>query len=310
MGTRVGVNITLIAIALCLYSCTSPFIPDDDGLDREYVVEGYITAGNDAIPPHVIVTQTLGFAQEVTVDDVAAVFVNDAIVTVEHEGEAYELTAICEVPDVLRPLAESYLGFDPSTIDGEVCIYVDLLQRIPTKELGVYDLSISIPDVEIITATTTIPRAVPVDSLWWIEPPGEPSDTLARLNSLLSDPPGPDFYRYEVNRNGGPFYAPFTSTTNDLLFAGQQFEIPINNVSIPGEDRSPDEFGLFNVGDTIVLRWLTLDEAHFDFWQTRDFNANNVGPFASYTRVSSNVDGALGNWGGYYEYLYELVVEN
>ena len=222
----------------------------------------------------------------------------------------YDLTPICEIPEILRPLAESYLGFDPSALDADICIYVDLLQQIPTIERGTYDLTVSIPDAAPITASTTIPRSVPIDSLWWVEPPGEPSDTLARLNSLLNDPPGPDFYRYEVNRNGGPFYAPFTSTTNDLLFAGQQFEIPINNVSIPGENRSPDQFGLFDVGDTIVLRWLTLDEAHFDFWQTRDFNANNVGPFASYTRVSSNVEGALGNWGGYYEHLYELVVED
>ena len=50
------------------------------------------------------------------------------------------------------------------------------------------------------------------------------------------------------------------------------------------------------------------DEAHFDFWNTRDFSANSAGPFSSYTRIKGNVDGALGIWGGYSVDSYRLFV--
>lgn len=308
MGSRIVAYCLLVAIAAA--SCTTDFVPPDELTDREYVVEGYITNGEQAIPPYVIITQTIGFDQVVTTEELAANFVSDAIVTVEHDDGTYELPPVCTIPDVLVPLVEVYLGFDPTIFEGAVCIYADVLGSIPTVEGGLYELTIDIDGSEDIRASTTIPRAVPLDSLWWVEPPGEPSDTLARLNALLSDPVGIDFYRYEISRNGGPFVAPLASVTNDLLFEGQEFEVPINNVIEPGEQVSADEFGLYKVGDTIVLRWLTLDEAHFDFWQTRDFNANNVGPFANYTRVASNVDGALGVWGGYSELLYESVVQD
>lgn len=51
-----------------------------------------------------------------------------------------------------------------------------------------------------------------------------------------------------------------------------------------------------------------MDETHFDFWNTLEFSRNNSGPFSSFNRVSSNVDGALGVWGGYAVGYYEDVV--
>ena len=168
-----------------------------------------------------------------------------------------------------------------------------------------------IVDVDTIqlTAQTTIPRGVPLTATRWDAPPGEDSDTLARLFITFDEPEGFDFYRYQISTNDGPFIAPPASVTNDRLFENRSFEIPVNDVLRPDEDLDPNSFGLFTVGDTIIFRWMQLDEAHFNFWNTRDFNANNSGPFSSYTRVSGNVDGALGIWGGYRTFDYNLIVE-
>lgn len=301
----------LFAMAsLHLVGCTTAFVPSNNEADRTIVVEGYITAGGDAIPPYVILTETIDFNEEIDLAAVTNLFVNDATVTVNHAGTEYPLTRICEVPDFLIDEAVRVLGFDPTNLGGEACIYVDILQSIPIIEGGSYDLSVDVSTQnEPITATTVIPRSVPIDTIRWDEPPGIETDTLSRLFITITDPPGPDFYRYEISTNGGPFTPQITSVTNDILFDASAFEIPLNNVSEPGSEFDPDAFGLFVIGDSIVLRWLTIDEAHFDFWLSRDFNANSAGPFASYTRVTSNIDGGLGIWGGYYEHQYSLVVE-
>ncbi|MBK7223573.1 MAG: DUF4249 family protein [Saprospiraceae bacterium] len=51
---------------------------------------------------------------------------------------------------------------------------------------------------------------------------------------------------------------------------------------------------------------MCLDKVHFDFWKTRDFAANSGGPFSSYTRIKTNINGGLGIWGGYSVQNYRL----
>ncbi|HMQ06586.1 MAG TPA: hypothetical protein PKC30_04750 [Saprospiraceae bacterium] len=71
---------------------------------------------------------------------------------------------------------------------------------------------------------------------------------------------------------------------------------------------SSDTFGLFTRGDSVVIKRLTLDREHFDFWNTLDFSANSGGHFAFNTRISFKVEGALGIWGGYAVGFYHLEV--
>ena len=64
-----------------------------------------------------------------------------------------------------------------------------------------------------------------------------------------------------------------------------------------------------NVGDSVLIKWTTIDEAHFDFWNTLEFSNANQGPFSSYTRLQSNINGGLGIWGGYSVSYYSRTVE-
>lgn len=296
--------ITLVSV---FAACTEPFVPDTSP-EAKIVVEGFITAGDNALPPYVFITKSIPFFDSIDLNQFSENFVNDAVVQVTFEDQVYELNPICEVPAAFEEAAEELLGFNPNSTEIEVCIYVDLFQQIPIKINMPYYLDIEV-DGEHYTANTTIPRAVELSNFRWDEPPGEANDTLARLFTTIEEPPGPDFYRILISNNDGPFIAPFASVTNDLLFENRAFETPVNNVLEPGEEIDPNTFGLWKVGDSTIIRWMTIDEAHFNFWNTRDFNANSGGPFSSYTRVDGNVDGALGIWGGYHQKDYPLLVE-
>lgn len=298
----------VVSTVLLWSSCTTSFVPDTDDTVSSIVVEGYITAGEEALPPYVLLSRSIGFAQTIDIDDSSDLFISDAVVTVRHRGIDYALTAVCDIPPGLEETVTALLGFSPDSLDTDLCIYVDILATIPIHEGDVYRLDV-VASEETVTAVTTIPRSVPLTGFRWDAPPGDPSDTLSRLFITFEDPAGPDYYRYEIATQGRRFVAPLTSVTNDGFFDGSTFEIQLNNVAEPGRSVEPSAFGLYTIGDTITVRWLTMDESHFNFWNTRDFNANSAGPFATYTRVRGNIVGGLGIWGGYYEHQYTLVVE-
>jgi hypothetical protein len=118
-----------------------------------------------------------------------------------------------------------------------------------------------------------------------------------------------NYYRYLVGINGGNLETGFSSVEEDLFFDGKTFEFQLFNPQTTRGDVDPDVFGLYFVGDSVTVKWTNIDEAHFDFWNTLEFSNANQGPFASYTRLQSNIDGGLGIWGGYSVSYYHVKVE-
>lgn len=54
------------------------------------------------------------------------------------------------------------------------------------------------------------------------------------------------------------------------------------------------------MGDVIVVKFCTIDKAHYEFWRTFETAVAGVSnPFAAPTTVRTNVKGGLGIWGGY-----------
>jgi hypothetical protein len=293
-----------------LVSCEEEFTPDIITAPEEIVVEGYIEASDRPRPTYVILRKNFPFFSELGPAQLAESYIHDAEVVVSNNGQTVELTEVClsELPEELVDLVTSFLDFELDTI--EFCAYVDLSLSLNGEEGQTYDLSIKTADKEL-SATTTIPFHVPIDSLWFVEPPGEPNDTLAQLRGFISDPEEVNFYQYLTQVNQGGYQKPFTSVTDDRLFNGQEFQFPLQKAEplVDAEEIDPATFGLFRVGDDISIRWITLDQAHFDFWNTLEFNLANQGPFSNYTRVQSNVEGGLGIWGGISASHYDLEVQ-
>ena len=71
----------------------------------------------------------------------------------------------------------------------------------------------------------------------------------------------------------------FSSVEEDLFFDGKSFGFQLFNPETESGDVEPEEFGLYFVGDTITLKWCTIDEANFDFWNTLEFSNCQPGSF-------------------------------
>jgi hypothetical protein len=299
-------------MVIALWSCEEPFIPDTVDKPAEIVVEGYIEAGERATPPYVILTKDVPFFSTFSAEDLENTFIHDAIIEVSDGEQTTQLTELClnELTAQQKQLASGLFGFNIDSIGFNFCVYLDLTFTLQGEEGKTYDLSIESEGKELF-ATTTIPEHAPLADVWFREPPGEPSDTLAQMICSSNDPAGiANFYRYQVEINGEGFVSSLASVIDDRIFDGEYFEFPLAKPEPRGtDDFDLTTFGLYRIGDMVTLKWLCLDEAHFNFWNTLEFGAANQGPFSNYTRVESNVEGGLGIWGGLSASYYDLTVE-
>lgn len=300
----------MAALFLQLVACEKPFEPEITFEANKLVVEGYIEASERNLPPLVILTRSQAFFTEIDAEQLESLFVHDAVVQVTHPGGTTVLEEICfsEIPPQFKAQFLELAGIEAEQVTFDFCLYTDLSFSLTGTEGAQYDLFVQV-DEETLTATTTIPPAAPLDSLWFLPPPGVLNDTLAQLRSLIADPADQvNFYRY-FTQTDGPMLPAFPSVSDDRLFNGQTFEFPLPRAQSRTAPFDPETFGLYRVDSTATLRWTTMDQDHFNFWNTLEFNAANQGPFSSYTQIDSNIDGGLGIWGGYAARYYNLVVQ-
>ncbi len=313
-------------LLLCLLlACEKEFIPDTTYDGPQLVVEGYIEAGQNPLPPYVLLTKSTEYSNRLGTNLLNDLFVNDARVRISDGVDTVELQEYCisdlqVLPPALRDAVLQALGlpdFDPDT-SLDICVYTDLLGIIlgglDIREGGRYDLIVEAEGFDLITATTTIPTLVNVDSLGFINPPNYPAnDSLVEVEAYFTDPVGPNFYRSFSKRNREPFYPAGTKATNgsasdDRIFEGRAVTFQI----VRGQDQfAPVEletFGYFWRGDTVTFRGCNIDYEHFRFWQTIEYNSNSQGPFGTYTRVESNIKGGLGIWGGQVCRDYTIII--
>lgn len=299
------------SLALLLISCEEEFTPPIIEAEDQIVVEGYIEAGDRPTPPYVFITKSFPFFSELSQEQLSNAFVRDAEVTVSDGTQTVTLTELCleDIPEEFRLQAADLLGLELDSLGFNFCAYFDLSLSMIGEEGKTYDLTVK-TEGKTLRSSTSIPFAVPLDSLYFTPPPGEPNDTLAQLRVILNDPPNePNFYRYFTQQDDGPFQRPFASVTDDLLFDGQEFELPLAKAEGVDAEFDQETFGLFRLENEVTIKWMTLDEDQFNFWNTLEFSRANQGPFSSYTRVEHNVEGGLGIWAGVAARYYDLVVE-
>ena len=289
-----------------LLACERPFDPPLPDGPLELVVEGYIEGGEAPTPPYVLLTRSQSFFAELDAATLEGLFVRNAQITVRTDDATVQLQEFCldELSDTQKALAAQFLGISLDDLAINFCIYTDLSGSLIGQIGKTYELEV-LAEGQTLTAVTTIPAHVAVDSLFFVPPPGAPNDTLVQARLLVEDIAGStDFYRYFTEVNGGGFRAPFPSVADDRLFDGQRFELPLAKAEDRDAEFDITTNGLFTRGDSVCIKWTNLDRAHFDFWNTLEFNAANQGPFSSYTRVDHNIEGGIGIWGGYSNSIY------
>lgn len=278
--------VCLLTSSLILLSCEKGVTFELEESAPKLVVEATIETNE---PPVVILSKSQSFFSRITPDLLANSFVRNAEVHVSNGTTTHRLK------EYATPLPNGYTFYFYS-IDSS-----NLSTAFVGQTGTQYSLRI-IAEGKEYNATTGIPLITRrIDSLFSKQAPGSNDPNKAVLMIRATDQPGfGDYIRYFTKRNREPFYPAFNSVYDDQVIDGTSYEVEVER----GIDRTidlPDDYTLFDKGDTVTVKLCQIDKATFDFWRTMEFSYANIGnPFGSPTKVLSNIsNGALGYFGGY-----------
>jgi len=285
----------LITASLIFISCEKGVTFDLEESAPKLVVEATIETNQ---LPFVVLSKSQNFFAQINPDILAASFVRNA--------DVYMSNGI-----VTNKLKE----YSSPLPNGSNFYFYSLDQSSPStifygRENTQYSLRIVVDGKEY-TATTKIPVINRrIDSVFWKQAPGSNDPNKAVVMVKATDQLGlGDYIRYFTKRNNEGFYPAFNSVFDDQIIDGTSYEVEVER----GVDRTrdlPDDYTLFEKGDTVTLKLCQIDKATFDFWRTMEFSYANIGnPFGSPTKVLSNIsNGALGYFGGYAPQFRTLII--
>lgn len=309
------------ALLLLAVACEKEVEIDIPVTEQSIVVEGSIEEGGF---PRVILSKSLPYYSPINEKTLANLFVNNAEVRIVVNGDTILLDKLClsDVPDSLVDEVSALLNLPPGF--DQFCIYLSFDPRVLGKSNTNYELIVD-AEGKHLTANTFIPKAIPLDSLWFKQDGN--MDSLGFIFAQLSDPAVVgNAYRWYAQRinsyNYGPdagnpkdadFIAPFNSAFDDEFFNGKSFPFAYNRGTASGSTKSDDvgiEGGYFKRGDTVVVKFTTID---YNVYQHFRSYYNSIGssgsPFASPANVKSTIQGGLGIWAGYGVSLDTLTIK-
>ncbi|MCA0398470.1 MAG: DUF4249 domain-containing protein [Bacteroidetes bacterium] len=283
--------------ALVLFSaCEKAVSFTLDKADAKLVVDASIENGQ---PPRVVLTHSLDYFSRINADILARSFVHGAQIDVSNGSLTHRLKEYSVVTDAATLYYYTVDSTNPATA------FVGEMQKT-------YDLTVQV-GTETYTAKTTIPvLAKTIQSLSWKKSEKNEDSLKVMVVATVQDPPGlGNYIRYYTSVNKGPYYPGFTSVYDDQIVDGQTYEISVDQ----GVDRNTEveydnNFGLYNRGDTVVIKFANIDKATYDFWRTMEYNYQSIGsPFSSPTKVEGNVsNNALGYFGGYANQYISIII--
>lgn len=279
------ISIATLALAVMFTGCEKSISIHLHQSSQKLVVEGTIENGK---PPTVILTHSLDYFSTIDTTILKGMFVHDAHITVTGNGESVQLVE--HSLDTLN--GNKYYYYAPDSASAF------------TGKLGQsYALHISTEN-ETLDAVTTIPaHGFRVDSVWWLWgiKDQKPDTTKAFLMVRIIDPPQLGNYaRYFTKTNNEPFYPGLASVADDEVTNGTIFDFQLDRGVNKNIKIDYDNYGYFNPGDTVTLKFCNIDKNTFDFWHTWEYAwSNNGNPFSTPTIILGNIPGALGYWGGY-----------
>jgi len=294
-----------ILILGLLFSCTEEIDIAIPNSGSQFVVNGYIENNE---PAKLLLTRSLPYFDPINDESVMTSFVNDATITISSSlGESEVLLNSFGLTDTW------YYNYAGNSVIGQ--------------EGVTYTLDIVKGDT-VVSATTTIPQLAPItrDSLrflyraddstycyllgHWTDPDttGNCIRAFTKTKSIWGgfDEMEPydgydDFYISMLEGNGNYI---------DEYVNGWSFSFPMYKGrgfwQEWGQQENEDEevdgssgatTGFWNVGDSLTLKWSSVDRNSWDFWYSLEFN-NPAGPFGAPSDANSNINGGLGVFGG------------
>jgi hypothetical protein len=258
-------------------SCTDDFIPNIPDPDELIIVDGWIENGQYA---KVLLTKNSPYFSSIDSASMRSLVLTKAKVTVK-DGEKTEILTLRKNENYFPP----YI-YEGNAIKGDTGKTYTIIAEFGGKTA---------------TAVTTIPEKVSPDTVYFKLEPG--NDSLGTIYIEFSDPPETkNYYRVLTKRASKDtrYHSTMVMALDDVFFSGDKFGFSISR----GPESILSSYGneYFKLGDTVSIKFCTIDKAHYEFWasfQDEAFNSSN--PFASsLSTIKSNVQGdGLGIWGGY-----------
>jgi Domain of unknown function (DUF4249) len=315
----------LLTGLLCgFWSCEKDITVELPETATKIVVEGSIEPGQ---PPIVTLTYSQGYFSELNLQSLASYYVKDAQVTLKQNGISTSLLPI--TPADLSPqelaLAAQFLGVTPEELAmNPITIYTTPDTSFWGHYGSTYELIIQ-KDEHYVTCKTKMNYPIPLDSIWFQSPSGNPDDTLGYIWATLTDPDTlGNCYRWATKRInhylpgipdgsliGQPkdldFTRPFNSVSSDEFFNGLTFSFNYyrgRGSANKFDDEGP-EGGFYKKGDTVVVKGQSMDYPSAQF--IYDLENQGGGPFAIPFNLRGNAVGGLGAFIAYGNYIDTVV---
>lgn len=314
-------NIHYILILFLICSCTKEIdiiIPNNG---TQFVVNGHIENNQVA---KVLITRSLPYFDPINDNSIIESLVHDATVIISNSmGESEELSPIFSPAQPTIDLTDTwYYNYAGTTIKG--------------IEDVTYTIEV-IKDDTLVSAITTIPQLASLkkDSLRFLYRADdstycyllghwEDPDTIGNCIRAFTqtkpiwgstfdyiNPDGWDDLFISMLEGDGNY--------NDEYINGWSFSFPMykgrgfwqewgeqetNNDNDKVDGSTGATTGFWNVGDSVSLKWSSIDRESWDFWRSLEFN-NPAGPFGAPSEANSNINGGLGVFSGTSsEYIY------
>lgn len=221
------------------------------------------------------------------------------VVFISESGRFTDAQGLARVSGAAVTITDQF-GIEGTFTEFDSSIYI--LQNYPLIDGNTYELSVTRGD-ELITSTSTLAPAIPIDSLIFEENQfggngpggGNPGETLYRTRIVFQDPASEtNYYRVEL-------------TVNDTL--DRNFVVLSDELTNGNEQNRPYFSRNVRGGDMVDMDLWTIDRAGFDYFRTMQ-DISSGGGFASATPYNpiSNLSGGLGNFTVYNRSSYSAVV--
>ena len=306
-------NLAGLAVCAVIFgACEKDIDVDLPDAPEQFVVEGTIEPG---LPPFVILTRTQGWFEPLSPTSLAGIFVGGATVTVDNGDGPIALDQVCTgslTPEQLVLVSE-LTGLDPALLHAvDLCVYASANTALFGEAGRTYTLRVQVEGHEL-SASTTIPHPVPLDSVWFKLAQVRPDDdSLGFAWCRLTDPDTTgNNYRWMARRishrsDGSaedPFYiSPFGTTFDDRFINGLSVDLNTVRGRAPFSNKPEDEneeAGFFKTGDTIAVKFLSIGRSEYEFYKSYEENVSSSGDiFSTPVNARGNSHGGLGIWAG------------
>ncbi|MBK8847472.1 MAG: DUF4249 domain-containing protein [Bacteroidetes bacterium] len=275
----------MIASLFIFVSCEKDITVDLPAGKAQVVIEAYVEPG---LPPYAYLSRSAGYFDPIDSAALSALLIKDAVVLIS-DGVS---------TDTMKAVAPE-LGY----------LYMALNMVGVTERR--YTITVTTKEGEKVEAYATLPKPVVLDSVYF-KVYGN-LDSLGFAYGYLRDPDtAGNAYRWFAKRpsKDDVFLTPFGSVFEDKFINGTGIEFGFSRPTLPNsvEPDTGIERGFYKRGDTIIVKFCTIDADAFNFWRSAETQSGNNGnPFSSVAFIKSNVKGGLGFFTGYgasYDTIY------